>query len=157
MTRPCSDAPALVSLLGVLIERCGDRGGRTLDGKPCSQQLRGGRTRCPYHPESVDDDPEAARAHRVAFALAANEAKRTKRSPQQRVKAAPRFAVPADVLRWCEATAGAVRRGEHKDYKALDAELRVVRLALDALGVQALDSLAELEQLVRGRLQSGAA
>ena len=39
--------------------------------------------------------------------------------------------------------------GDHGGRKALAAELRVVRLALDALGVQAFDSLTELEQSVR--------
>jgi hypothetical protein len=156
-SKPPSDALALVALPGSRIRLCGDDGGRGKGGGPCAQPVFNGRLRCAWHPRAVDGDPEASAAHRSAFAAEGREAQRTKRSPQIRRSGDPRFTAPTDVLRWCEATAGAVRRGEHKDYKALDAELRVVRLALDALGVQALDSLAELEQLVRGRLQAGAA
>jgi hypothetical protein len=47
--------------------------------------------------------------------------------------------------------------GDHGARKALAGELRGVRLALDALSVRALDSLAELKQLARGWLSVGVA
>jgi hypothetical protein len=105
--------------------------------------------RCPYHPEGVEGD--ALKAHLSTWGrLGSDHAKRPKRL--HRKAGDPRWRSTDELIGWCELTAGKVSRGEFTDYKGLEAEMKLARLALDALGIQALDQLDKLETLIRGRL-----
>jgi hypothetical protein len=150
----CNDALALVALPGSGRLTWGQHGGRTLSGNPCGQTAAAGE-RCGHHPAHLDADPEGAAAHRAAFSRSGVDGRLAKRSPQQRQRTDPHFTSTEDVLRWAEATMGAVRRKEYADWRAIDAELKLARLVLDALGQAQLDALADLERLVRSRLEGG--
>ncbi len=151
-----TDTPAFAALPGAGMVTCGAHGGRGKDGTPCAQPVFGSRRRCVWHPEALDGDPEAATAHRSAMGrIGSNAAKAPKRL--DRKTGDPNYDSPAAIGAWCALMAGKVSRGDYTDYKALDAQLKLARLALDALGVGALNDLADLEALVRGRLNAGAA
>lgn len=144
------DAPAVALISASSTRTCGDFGGRTIAGQPCAQNLGPdpGRTRCAFHP---DLPPEGIAAVRAELARKAGIAART---PHRAPGSAPDpdFSAPPKIIRWAEKTAGGVLRGELTDYKGLEATLKLARLALDALGIQALDQLDKLEALIRGRL-----
>lgn len=133
---------------------CGDHGGRRKDGQPCGQKVWGGRTRCPYHPEGVEGD--ALKAHLSAWGrVGSDHAKRPK--PLHRKAGDPQWRSTDELIGWCEVMGGKVSRQEYTDWRALDAQMKLAKLALESLGLQALDQLDQLERLVRSRLGSGAA
>ena len=143
------DAGAVAVLSGHSTRTCGGFGGRRINGEPCSQAVPEGRERCPWHPAGLTPEQEAENRRELAArgGVASHAPKRAPGSAPD-----PRFDEPPKIIRWCERTAGAVARGEYTDYKGLEAQLKLARLALDALGIQALDQLDKLEALVRGRL-----
>jgi len=148
------DAPSLFALPGGGKSTCGAHGGRTLDGSLCAQPVWPPKTRCLWHPAGLDE--AAAAVHRSEMARRGGLAALTPKRLEGRA-GDPDFSSTGAIVAWCALMAGKVGRGEFTDYKALDAQTRLARLALDSLGVAMLDSLAELEQLVRGRLQIGTA
>jgi hypothetical protein len=70
----------------------------------------------------------------------------------KRTAADPNFDKPEKIVKWCELMAGKIQRGEYTDFRALDPQLKLARLALDALGLSALEQLDQLERLLRNRL-----
>ena len=149
------DTPAVAALPASGIRRCGNYGGRAKDGMPCQQIIPDNRERCAWHPASAITLEEQQAAGNK-FAAVGREAKLTPKR-LRRTAADPRFGTPAQIVAWAEAMTGRVARGEFTDYRGLDAQLKLARLALDALGVAALEQLDKLEQLVRNRLQGGGA
>jgi hypothetical protein len=150
-----SDASSLVVVPMHGKSTCGAHGGVAQDGSPCSQPVFNGRRRCGWHPEGLDGD--AAAAHRAELArkggLTTMAPKRLKRTA-----ADPHFNKPEQIIAWCELMAGKIQRNEFSDYKALEQLLKLARLALDALGLAALEQLDALERLLKTRLgASGAA
>lgn len=138
--------------------KCGDNGGRTLDGQPCGQDLGPGRTRCVWHP--VDASPSHRRELAIRGAVAARLSTLRRLPPGA---ANPDFATRESIVKWAEETAGKVLRGE-LDPK-LSAEARGhAQLALAARTAEAqeklVDGLLRLEHggnalLLLGRLQEG--
>ena len=143
------DTGAVAILSGHSTRTCGGFGGRTLAGEPCGQAVPEGRERCPWHPAGLTPEEEAEN-RRVLAAKGGVASHAPKRAPGS--AADPDFSAPPKIIRWAEKTAGGVLRGELTDYRAIEAALKLARLALDALGIQALDQLDKLEALIRGRL-----
>jgi len=147
------DAGAVKVFAGSTKRRCGDFGGLRMDGTKCEHPIPAGRERCPWHPADVSPE-EAAKIRRDLAAKGG----RNSREPRRAHGSAPdpKFDAPDKIIRWAEKTAGGVLRGELTDYRSIEAALKLARLALDSLGVKALEQLDQLEALVRNRLQRGA-
>jgi hypothetical protein len=151
------DAPALVALPPRGTWTCGDvgpagePGGLTRDGAPCGQGVAKQGDRCGIHPRHVDDDPAAAAAYRREFSQRGVRARLTPRRLESRADD-PDFSSPAAIVTWCALMAGKVSRGEFTDFKGLDQQTKLARLALDSHGVAALEQLDQLEKMVRARI-----